>query len=97
EKTGAYRFAPDYDNGMSFLKSNAVLTQAELQKRLKKYNSMPFSRNPKTNLIDLKEARKIAYEYKTNADIKGGLLNNFNIAEFHRRLANKRLDELLNK
>ena len=97
EKTGAYRFAPIYDNGLSFLKSNAVLTQAELQKRLKKYKSMPFSRNPKTNLIDLKEARKIAYEYKTNADIKGGILNNFNIAEFHRRLANRRLDELLNK
>ena len=97
EKTGAYRFAPIYDNGLSFLKSNAVLTQAELQKRLKKYKPMPFSRNPKTNLIDLKEARKIAYEYKTNADIKGGILNNFNIAEFHRRLANRRLDELLNK
>jgi hypothetical protein len=97
EKKGVYRFAPIYDNGLSFLKTNAVLTQAELQKRLKKYKSMPFSRNPKTNLIDLKEAKQIAHEYKTNADLHGGILNNFNIAEFHRRLAHKRLSELLSE
>lgn len=95
EKTGTYRFAPIYDNGLSFLKTNAVLTQAKLQKRLKKYKSMPFSRNPKTNLIDLKEAKQIAREYKANADLNGGILNNFNITEFHRRLANQRLNELL--
>lgn len=62
-----YRFTPLFDNGQSFFDSNASMTDAQLEQAYKKFKTMPFSRNPKSNLIDIGAAKRIANQFRVNS------------------------------
>lgn len=61
---GYFRFVPIFDNGQSFFGTDAMLTSSQLEQSYRKYKSMPFSRNPRSNLIDINMAKSIAERFK---------------------------------
>lgn len=54
-----FRFAPYYDQGGSFLRTDANLSLREYELAYRKFKSKPFSTNPDKNLCDLAFARSV--------------------------------------
>lgn len=61
---GYFRPAPIFDNGQAFFKSDANMTNSQLEQAYRKFKTMPFSRKPKSNLIDIQMAQSIANQYR---------------------------------
>ena len=76
ENNGVYRFAPIYDNGKSFLSTDAVLADSDLIARSNKYKSKPFSSNPKSNLIDIEFSKSLVRQWLRNAGNLDSVLTN---------------------
>lgn len=89
-----FRLSPIFDNGQAFLYSNTQLTEQQYKDRLRKLKMKPFSSNPKTNLIDIGIAKKIAAKYLDNA---GGYqkIADLDMNSYHSWLIRKRLRTLL--
>lgn len=93
---GYFRFTPLYDHGQSFFGKDSELTLRELRDKSRKFKTMPFSRNPLSNLIDIEVAKKIAVKFEENAIKKYGSLSNIPITEPHLKVVKFRLDLLKN-
>lgn len=91
ENNGVYRFAPIYDNGKSFLSTDAVLTDSDLIARSNKYKSKPFSSNPKSNLIDIEFSKNLVKQWLNNA----GNLDNVLTNKGHLKIVKYRINKLL--
>lgn len=91
ENNGVYRFAPIYDNGKSFLSTDAVLTDSDLIARSNKYKSKPFSSNPKSNLIDIEFSKYLVKQWLNNA----GNLDNVLTNKGHLKIVKYRINKLL--
>lgn len=91
ENNGVYRFAPIYDNGKSFLSTDAVLTDSDLIARSNKYKSKPFSSNPKSNLIDVEFSKSLVRQWLQNA----GNLNDILTNKGHLKIVKYRINKLL--
>lgn len=91
ENNGVYRFAPIYDNGKSFLSTDAVLTDSDLIARSNKYKSKPFSSNPKSNLIDAEFSKSLVRQWLQNA----GNLNDILTNKGHLKIVKYRINKLL--
>ena len=91
ENNGVYRFAPIYDNGKSFLSTDAVLTDSDLTARSNKYKSKPFSSNPKSNLIDVEFSKYLVKQWLNNA----GNLDNVLTNKGHLKIVKYRINKLL--
>lgn len=88
---GVYRFAPIYDNGKSFLSTDAVLTDSDLIARSNKYKSKPFSSNPKSNLVDIEFSKYLVKQWLNNA----GNLDNVLTNKGHLKIVKYRINKLL--
>ena len=88
---GVYRFAPIYDNGKSFLSTDAILTDSDLIARSNKYKSKPFSSNPKSNLIDIEFSKNLVRQWIKNA----GNLDNVLTNKGHLKIVKYRINKLL--
>ena len=88
---GVYRFAPIYDNGKSFLSTDAILTDSNLIARSNKYKSKPFSSNPKSNLIDIEFSKNLVRQWIKNA----GNLDNVLTNKGHLKIVKYRINKLL--
>lgn len=88
---GVYRLAPIYDNGKSFLSTDAVLTDSDLTARSNKYKSKPFSSNPKSNLIDIEFSKYLVKQWLNNA----GNLDNVLTNKGHLKIVKYRINKLL--
>lgn len=91
ENNGVYRFAPIYDNGKSFLSTDAVLTDSNLIARSNKYKSKPFSSNPKSNLIGIEFSKYLVKQWLSNA----GNLDNVLTNKGHLKIVKYRINKLL--
>lgn len=91
ENNGVYRFAPIYDNGKSFLSTDAILTDSDLIDRSNKYKSKPFSSNPKSNLIDIEFSKYLVKQWLNNA----GNLDNVLTNKGHLKIVKYRINKLL--
>ena len=91
ENNGVYRFAPIYDNGKSFLGTDAVLNDSDLIARSNKYKSKPFSSNPKSNLIDIEFSKNLVKQWLNNA----GNLDNVLTNKGHLKIVKYRINKLL--
>lgn len=91
ENNGVYRFAPIYDNGKSFLGTDAVLTDSELINKSNKYKSKPFSSNPKSNLIDIEFSKCLVRQWIKNA----GNLDNVLTNKGHVKIVKHRINKML--
>lgn len=91
ENNGVYRFAPIYDNGKSFLSTDAVLTDSDLIARSNKYKSKPFSSNPKSNLIDVEFSKSLVRQWLQNA----GNLNDILTNKGHLKIVKYRINKVL--
>ena len=91
ENNGVYRFAPIYDNGKSFLGTDAVLTDSDLIAKSNKYKSKPFSSNPKNNLIDIEFSKCLVRQWLNNA----GNLDNVLTNKGHLKIVKYRINRLL--
>ena len=91
ENNGVYRFAPIYDNGKSFLGTDAVLTDSDLINKSNKYKSKPFSSNPKSNLIDIEFSKNLVRQWIRNA----GNLDNVLTNKGHLKIVKYRTNKLL--
>ena len=91
ENNGVYRFAPIYDNGKSFLSTDAILTDSDLIARSNKYKSKPFSSNPKSNLIDIEFSKYLVRQWLSNA----GNLDNVLTNKGHLKIVKYRINKLL--
>ena len=88
---GVYRFAPIYDNGKSFLSTDAILSDSNLIDRSNKYKSKPFSSNPKSNLIDIEFSKNLVRQWIRNA----GNLDNVLTNKGHLKIVKYRTNKLL--
>lgn len=91
ENNGVYRFAPIYDNGKSFLSTDAILTDSDLIARSNKYKSKPFSSNPKSNLVDIEFSKYLVKQWLNNA----GNLDNVLTNKGHLKIVKYRINKLL--
>lgn len=94
KSTKQYRFAPIFDNGLSFLLKDGMQTKKQMQMDLYKFKTATFSRNPKTNLIDITIAKANCQQFVANAGGMAGI-DALPINEWHKYLAKYRIKELL--
>ena len=59
EKTKQFRFAPLYDHGETFFRTDATLTMKEYETKLRRFKSKPFSTNQVKNLGDLSISKQV--------------------------------------
>lgn len=95
KETACYTFTPIFDNGHSFLMRNSIPTKKQLEMEFYKFKTRPFSTNPKANLIDIPTAKAYAESFKKQADLLGGI-DSLQINEFHKYVAKRQLESLLN-
>lgn len=89
--TGERRFAPIFDNGMSFLKTNASSIESW---KYRDFKTGPFSTSPSKNLIDIQRAKGIARQFLVNA---GGIqgISRLPIIDGHKQIVIHQFRELL--
>lgn len=87
--SNSYRFAPYFDNGQAFLKMNGVQTKRQFELALRDFKTLPFSRNPLKNLIDIDYARSFC----RHIDIKK--VQALNINSFHKQVILHQIKTLL--
>lgn len=59
EKTKQFRFAPLYDHGETFFRTDATLTMKEYETKVRRFKSKPFSTNQVKNLGDLSISKQV--------------------------------------
>ncbi len=58
-----FRPALIFDCGQSFLHRSVMPDKQTFEMKLHKFKSLPFSRNPKSNLINIIKAKQIATDF----------------------------------
>lgn len=94
-ETKTSRAAPIFDCGQAFLHRSIMPSKRLLTQELYKFKALPFSRNPRSNLIDINKAKQIAKRYLANA---GGIegIQALNINGYFKYLVILRFKTLLN-
>lgn len=83
--TKVFKIAPIFDFGQAFLHRSVMPSQQVLSQELHKFKSLPFSRNPKSNLIDITKAKAIAKQFLHNVGgVKG--IQALDIDDYYKRL-----------
>lgn len=59
EETKQFRFAPLYDHGETFFRTDATLTRKEYETKSRRFKSKPFSTNQVKNLGDLSISKQV--------------------------------------
>ena len=59
EKTKQFRFAPLYDHGETFFRTDATLTMKEYETKVRRFKSKPFSTSQVKNLGDLSVSKQV--------------------------------------
>lgn len=59
EETKQFRFAPLYDHGETFFRTDATLTRKEYETKSRRFKSKPFSTNQVKNLGDLSLSKQV--------------------------------------
>ena len=91
--TNTYRFAPYYDHGESFLRTDSYLSLENYTKLLRKFKAKPFSTNPDRNIGDYNRALQ---SFETLIGNIGGAqnINNIGISSGHLAIVKRRIERL---
>lgn len=95
QSDGKCRISPLFDFGQSFLGRDGMISQSEFIRASHKFKSLPFSRNPERNLIDIAFAKQLTNLIVSNINNNIGGLNNLNIPNFHRYVIVSRINKLM--
>lgn len=93
--SNTYRLPPIFDFGQSFFKRDGAPTAAELNHLMIAFKTLPFSRKPETNLIDIRYAQHLCGVYIENINKTYGDIDRLPIKEFHKQVFKARVRELL--
>lgn len=88
---GIWRPSPLFDFGQSFLKRDGISSTKQFIAEERKFKSLPFSRSPERNLIDIQLAKQIASNILNNI----GDINSLKINQFHKKVFAYRAKKLL--
>lgn len=88
-KEGTWRFAPYFDNGQTFLLRDGMPSKSQFEKSLRDFKTLPFSRNPVKNLIDLDYAKRFCKDIDINK------VKSLNINSYHKKVILHQINTLL--
>lgn len=93
EETKQFRFAPLYDHGETFFRTDAVLTMKEYEIKLRRFKSKPFSTNQVKNLGDLNISKQVFLSMLKNLGTRQRILD-LDIREGHKLTIIRQLNKL---
>lgn len=93
-----YEFAPIFDNGHSFFRTDSILTYEQLEMNDRRFKSKPFSTNKWKNILSIEKSKTLAKKwYEMCTEKFGGISRVPGISDAHAKVIRYRYKLLINK